>query len=60
MKKIVDNSLYTEIKAIIEEARNNAYRAVNFSMVLAYWEIGKQIVEAEQKEKRKLLMAQAF
>lgn len=32
---------------IIRDARQTAYRAVNFTMVLAYWNIGKLIVEDE-------------
>jgi predicted nuclease of restriction endonuclease-like (RecB) superfamily len=44
----VDN-LYENISKIIEEARKSAYRSVNFTMVKAYWEIGKSIVEEEQK-----------
>jgi predicted nuclease of restriction endonuclease-like (RecB) superfamily len=44
-------TLYSEIKGILEEARNSAVRAVNFSMVLTYWEIGRLIVEEEQKGK---------
>jgi predicted nuclease of restriction endonuclease-like (RecB) superfamily len=48
----VDNCI-KEIQQILENARSNAYRAVNFEMVKAYWEIGKVIVEEEQKgEKR--------
>lgn len=46
-------SLYTDIKNILEQARNNAVRAVNFSMVLAYWQIGKRIVEDEQGGNKK-------
>lgn len=42
-------SLYQNIKDIIYEARQNAYRAVNFAMVQAYWNIGRLIVEEEQK-----------
>jgi len=42
------DSLYIEIKTILQRARDSAYRAVNFTMVVAYWEIGKRIVEAEQ------------
>jgi len=42
------SGLYADIKNILEQARNNAVRAVNFSMVVAYWEIGKRIVEDEQ------------
>ena len=41
--------LYTDIKSILEQAKANAIRAVNFSMVVAYWEIGKRIVEEEQQ-----------
>src|SRR3989344_9351167 len=52
MKKI-ENSLYNDIKTILETARNNAVKAVNFSMVLAYWEIGRLIVEDEQKGKKR-------
>lgn len=47
MKKI-RNNLYGDIKTILQQARQNAYRAVNFSMVVAYWHIGKRIVEFEQ------------
>lgn len=51
--KIVKNKLYNDIKTILEQARNNAVRAVNFSMVIAYWEIGKRIVEDEQGGNKK-------
>ena len=44
---------FTEIQQILENARSNAYKAVNFAMVKAYWEIGRVIVKEEQKgEKR--------
>lgn len=33
---------------IIEEARNTVYRTANFTMVQAYWNIGRAIVEEEQ------------
>lgn len=45
------SSVYESIKAIIEEARNISYHAVNFSMVKAYWNIGRIIVEEEQRGK---------
>jgi len=48
MKKI-----YEKIKNVLENARTNAYRAVNFAMVSAYWQIGKIIVEEEQKGKKR-------
>ena len=43
------NTAYQSIKAILEKARSTAYRAVNFAMVPAYWDIGRVIVEEEQK-----------
>jgi predicted nuclease of restriction endonuclease-like (RecB) superfamily len=45
--------LYSDIKHIIEEGKNNAYRAVNFAMVQTYWHIGKLIVENEQSGKQR-------
>ncbi len=48
----VDNCI-KEIQQILGNARSNAYKAVNFAMVKAYWKIGRVIVEEEQKgEKR--------
>ena len=43
-----ENSLLaSQVAQVIREARQIAYRAVNFTMVLAYWNIGKLIVEDE-------------
>jgi len=42
------NSFYESVKEILRTAKNSAYREVNFIMVEAYWNIGKQIVEEEQ------------
>jgi len=42
-------STYQSVKQILEEARKTAYTAVNFAMVQAYWNIGKVIVEEEQR-----------
>lgn len=46
-------SLYKSIREVLEQARGMAYRAVNFTMVQAYWQVGKLIVEDEQRGKRK-------
>ncbi len=46
-------TLYSNIKQIIEEARNTSYRAANFAMVQAYWHIGKLIVKEEQRGKER-------
>ena len=40
---------YDRIQSILVEAQQTAYRAVNSAMVTAYWEIGRVIVEEEQK-----------
>lgn len=40
--------LYREIRAVLESARAEAYRAVNVAMVQAYWHVGRLIVEHEQ------------
>lgn len=50
---IKNNKCYLKIKSILEEARHNVYRHVNFVMVQAYWNIGREIVEEEQKGKYK-------
>ncbi len=42
------NQLLTNIREILLSARHTAYKAVNFAMVTAYWNIGKLIVEDEQ------------
>lgn len=47
------DAVYSGIKQILKEARSTAFRAVNFSMVQAYWNIGRVIVEEEQKGKTK-------
>lgn len=47
------NKLYDTINQIIEEARNTVYRTANFTMVQAYWNIGRAIVEEEQKGKER-------
>lgn len=54
-KKIVPSleRLYNDVRSIIETARANAYRAVNFSMVQAYWSIGRSVVEEEQAGKNR-------
>ncbi|MDD2906175.1 MAG: PDDEXK nuclease domain-containing protein [Sulfurimonas sp.] len=43
------NDFFQDIKSILQLARNNAYKSVNFIMVEAYWNIGKKIVQEEQK-----------
>jgi len=47
------DTLYEEIRAVLEKARSSAYRAVNLAMLQAYWQIGYLIVEHEQKGKER-------
>ena len=44
----VADRLFTEVAAILEEARQQTVRSVNTYMVTAYWLVGWRIVEAEQ------------
>ena len=46
---LTQQGLLTEIKQVIEKARNQVKQTVNSAMVLAYWEIGRLIVEQEQQ-----------
>jgi predicted nuclease of restriction endonuclease-like (RecB) superfamily len=49
MSDIVNkNDFYLNVKTILQTARDTAYKQVNFIMVKAYWNIGKQIVVEEQ------------
>jgi predicted nuclease of restriction endonuclease-like (RecB) superfamily len=47
------NTLYDTICQIIEEAQNAVYRTANFTMVQAYWNIGRTIVEEEQSGRQR-------
>ncbi|MEQ8189573.1 MAG: DUF1016 N-terminal domain-containing protein [Candidatus Eremiobacterota bacterium] len=50
---IINQSLYDDIRTIIEQARSKVVQSVNRVMVITYWEIGRRIVEEEQHgEKR--------
>ena len=41
-----DNTVYHNIRTVLITARQKTYSAVNFAMVEAYWEIGRQIEQA--------------
>ena len=45
----IDKSLLESIKHIVLNARKNVYQKVNQELILTYWQIGKEIVETEQK-----------
>lgn len=48
----LSTDFYRGIAQVLEQARGNAYRAVNTAMVHAYWEIGRRIVEEQGGEDR--------
>ena len=43
----IDNQFYNDIKEVLEQARKRVYRNIQSEMVLAYWQIGKMIVEKQ-------------
>ena len=47
------SDFYQSVAKILRAARANAYRAVNFTMVEAYWNVGRMIVEEEQQGKER-------
>lgn len=46
------NNLYENIRNEVAKARQKVYAAVNFAMVETYWNIGKQIYEAQGENER--------
>ncbi len=51
----VDNQveLFDRVASILEEARSNVVRTVNSHMVIAYWLIGREIVQEQQGGKKR-------
>lgn len=49
MNKLTNTRLYTDICSIIEQGRREAYAVVSQKMIETYWNIGRRIVEEEQK-----------
>ena len=43
----IEDSIYKEIKSILKQARNKVYKVANNTMVEAYWNIGRVIVEKQ-------------
>lgn len=43
-----NDTLFDRVAAILDEARSNVVRAVNSNMVIAYWLIGREIVQEIQ------------
>ena len=52
-------SLFARVVAILEQARARVVRSVNSEMVLAYWHIGREIVEQEQGGRKRAAYGEA-
>lgn len=51
--EISEDSLFKSIKEIITQSREKVFRIANSTLLLTYWQIGKLIVEDEQKGKKR-------
>lgn len=47
-KVTMNSTLYESIRSVLLESRGQAYQTVNTAMLMAYWSVGKLIVEDEQ------------
>lgn len=54
------DSLFIRIRKILAEARNKVYRTVNTEMLSAYWNVGREIMEEEQKGKERAAYGSAL
>ena len=54
------HKFYESVAQILRSARSKAYRAVNFTMVEAYWNVGRLIVEEEQEGRKRADYGQAL
>ncbi len=52
-KKLSNTNFYNNIAELLRTVRQQVVRTVNQTMVLTYFEIGKQIVEEEQQGKER-------
>lgn len=53
MSELEKKNLYSSISSLIAEARKSVRSTVNSAMVITYWNIGRLIVEDEQKGERR-------
>lgn len=52
MNNELSTNVYQHIRETVLNAKTKVYTAVNFAMVEAYWEIGREIVEAQGENQR--------
>ena len=51
--ELISTQLFSDVCGIIDRGRENAYAAVNNSIIETYWNIGRRIVEEEQQGKER-------
>lgn len=51
--ELVDSRFVSDVRSIIDTARSNAVRSVDFCRVEMYWRLGKRIFEEEQQGKER-------
>ena len=51
--ELISTQLFSDVCSIIDRGRENAYAAVNSSIIETYWNIGRRIVEEEQQGKER-------
>ena len=52
MNNEINTNVYHHIRETVLNAKTKVYNAVNFAMVEAYWEIGREIIEAQGQNQR--------
>ncbi len=52
MNRIINHRLFEQIKNLIEQTKNNVAIAVNSSLTMMYWNIGKLINDEVLQNKR--------
>jgi predicted nuclease of restriction endonuclease-like (RecB) superfamily len=53
MMEVSEDSLFQSVREIITQSREKVFRIANSTLLLTYWQIGKLIVEDEQKGKER-------
>lgn len=50
--EIQEKVIFEEVKKVLQEARNKVYKTANNTMVEAYWNIGRIIVEKQSDNEK--------
>lgn len=60
MDTLSNHSFFSKVADLIKEAQNSILKTVNRTMVLTYYQIGKMIVEEEQKGKDRAIYGESL